>query len=243
MFVARRYGDFRTLAAEVYLSLLDFTHLLTGMQLQKAHPNEQIRLPPPKDRTAVMSTPMSPTPSNTYDLAQYSSTNIPQSPSQMGLSTSRLAREKNRLTLRSYLHTLLATSKIASSPVMMSFLLSSPVKLTQAESEDAQRREEVDNTREDGRKRFAKEIASRVDGLREAIKSVKGDVMGKGRRLFSSYHLLLKAPQDGLTHIFATVKVTPDVRDLPANYQAVLEWARISYDCPFPDDFYLTLET
>lgn len=32
-----------------------------------------------------------------------------------------------------------------------------------------------------------------------------------------------------MTHIFATVKVTPDVRDLPDNYKAVLEWARISY--------------
>ncbi|KAG6884712.1 hypothetical protein C0993_008780 [Termitomyces sp. T159_Od127] len=196
VFVARRYGDFRTLAAE----------------LQKAHPNEQIRLPPPKDRTAVMSTPIGSTPPDACDPALYYPTSIPQSPSQAGLSTSRLAREKNRLTLRSYLHTLLATSKIASSPVIMSFLLSGPVKLTRAELEDAQRREEADNIREDGRKRFAKEIASRVDGLREAIKSVKGDVMGK----------------DGLTHIFATIKVTPDVRDLPENYQAVLEWARIS---------------
>ncbi|KAG6861592.1 hypothetical protein C0995_014499 [Termitomyces sp. Mi166 len=196
VFVARRYGDFRTLAIE----------------LQKALPTEQIRPPPPKDRTAVMSVPMSPTPVNTYDPDPYSPSNIPQSPSQTGLSASRLAREKNRLTLRSYLHTLLATSKIASSPVMMSFLLSGQVKLTQTQLEDAQRREEADKIREDGRKRFAKEIASRVDGLREAIKSVKGDVLGK----------------DGLTHVFATVKVTPDVRGLPANYQAVLEWARIS---------------
>jgi hypothetical protein len=31
-----------------------------------------------------------------------------------------------------------------------------------------------------------------------------------------------------LTLIFATVKVTPNVRDLPDNYKAVLEWARMS---------------
>ncbi|KAG6916096.1 hypothetical protein DXG01_008423 [Tephrocybe rancida] len=197
VFVARRYGDFRTLADE----------------LQKALPNEQIRPPPPKDRTAVMSAPMSPTPAYAYDPDPYSTQSIPQSPSQTGLATSRLAREKNRLTLRSYLHSLLATSKIASSAVLRSFILSGPVKLTQAELEDAQRREEADNTRDDGRKKFAKEIASRVEGLREAVKSVKGDVMSN---------------KDGLTHIFATVKITPDVRGLPANYQAVLEWARIS---------------
>ncbi|KAG6844898.1 hypothetical protein H0H87_002597 [Tephrocybe sp. NHM501043] len=182
-------------------------------ELQKALPNEQIRPPPAKDRTVVMSTPMSPTPTTPSDSEHYGYPGIPQSPSQMGLTTSRLAREKNRLTLRSYLHTLLATSKIASSPVLRSFLLSGPVNLTQAELLDAQRREEADNVREDGRKKFAKEIASRVEGLREAVKSVKGGVMSN---------------KDGLTHIFATVKITPDVRGLPANYQAVLEWARIS---------------
>lgn len=53
--------------------------------------------------------------------------------------------------------------------------------LSPEELEDAQRREEADWVREDGRKRFAKEIAGRVDGLRDAVKSVKGDIMGKGR--------------------------------------------------------------
>ncbi|KAF8076412.1 hypothetical protein FPV67DRAFT_1407785 [Lyophyllum atratum] len=196
IFVSRRYGDFRTLADE----------------LQRAHPNEHIRPPPPKDRTAVVNVPMSPPPNSSWDSDPYSQSSIPQSASQVGLSTSRLAREKNRLTLRSYLHSLLATSTVASSPVLKSFLLSGPITLSREELEDAQRREEADHVREDGRKRFAKEIASRVEGLREAVKSVKGDVMGK----------------DGLTRVFSTIKVTPDVRGLPQNYQAVLEWARIS---------------
>ncbi|KAG5652462.1 hypothetical protein H0H81_004958 [Sphagnurus paluster] len=196
VFVSRRYGDFRTLANE----------------LQKAHPNEQIRPPPAKDRTAVVSAPISPAPNASWDPYSIDPDNIPQSPSQLGLATSRLAREKNRLTLRSYLHSLLGSSRIASSPVLRSFLLSGAINLTQAELDDAQRREEADRVREDGRKRFAKEIAGRVEGLREAVKSVKGDVMGK----------------DGLTQIFATIKVTPDVQGLPANYRAVMEWARIS---------------
>lgn len=106
----------------------------------------------------------------------------------------------------------MGSSTIASSPVLKSFLLSGPTTLKPEELEDARRREEADNIREDGRKRFAREIAGRVEGLRDAVKSVKGDIMGR----------------DGLTHIFATVKVTPDVRGLPSNYQAVIEWARIS---------------
>jgi hypothetical protein len=125
---------------------------------------------------------------------------------------SRLAREKNRLTLRAYLHSLMTSSVVASSPVLRSFLLSGPTSLTAEELEDARRREEADRLRDDGRKRFAKEIATRGDGLREAIRSVKGDIMGK----------------DGLTHVFATIKETPNIKDLPDNYKSIIEWARIS---------------
>jgi hypothetical protein len=103
--------------------------------------------------------------------------------------------------------------------------------LTQTEVEDAQRREEADRTREDGRKKFAREIASRVDGLREAVHSVKGDLMGKGRKIHPRRRRSGAEgfTQDGLTKVFGTIKVTPDIRQLPSNYQAVIEWARMSY--------------
>jgi hypothetical protein len=52
--------------------------------------------------------------------------------------------------------------------------------LSAEEQEDALRREEADRLRDDGRKKFAKEVATRVDVLRDAIRSVKGDVMGEG---------------------------------------------------------------
>ncbi|CAA7259770.1 unnamed protein product [Cyclocybe aegerita] len=211
VYVSRRYGDFRTLAAE----------------LSKAHPEEAVRPPPAKDRSYVTAPimspngtrpPMSPSPLtrqttastfNDYDLHESPTLSIDQFPST---APSRLAREKNRLTLRSYLHSLMSSSTIASSPVLRSFLLSGPITLTPDELEDAKRREEADSVREDGRKRFAREIASRVDGLRDAVKSVKGDLMGK----------------DGLTHVFGIIKVTPDIQGLPDNFKAVVEWARIS---------------
>ncbi|KAF8195865.1 hypothetical protein K438DRAFT_1826650 [Mycena galopus ATCC 62051] len=197
VYVSRRYGDFRALALE----------------LRKAHPMEEIKPPPVKDRTTVSapsaSSPLSPAPS--FASRQQAMWDDPdQTPPIQQIS--RLAREKNRLTLRAYLHSLLASYTIASSPVLKSFLLSDPTTLSREEVEDALRREDADRVRDDGRKHFAREIASRVDGLRDAVKSVKGDIMGK----------------DGLTQIFATVKITPDVRDLPPNYKAVLEWARMS---------------
>lgn len=89
-------------------------------------------------------------------------------------------REKNRLTLRAYLHSLMSSSTIASSPVLRSFLLSGPTILSHEELADAQRREEADQVRDAGRKHFAKEVAERVDSLRDTVKDFKGDVMGQG---------------------------------------------------------------
>lgn len=194
VYVSRRYGDFKTLAAE----------------LRKAHPGESIPAPPAKDRTIVsLSTTTSPvgtqipgtsrpgsprgaiyaTGRNTSgDSFSSQSTTSPISPTMPMLGVggatytggaSRLAREKNRLTLRAYLHSLLASPELASSPVLRSFLLSGPTQLTAEEMEDAIRREEADKLREDGRKRFAREIAARVDGLREAARSVKGELFAK----------------------------------------------------------------
>ncbi|KAJ7890777.1 hypothetical protein B0H13DRAFT_2039725 [Mycena leptocephala] len=198
VFVSRRYGDFRALAVEVP---------------PQGSPTEDIKPPPVKDRTTVTApptaSPLSPAP--TFASRQQSMWDDPD-PTPQIYQISRLAREKNRLTLRAYLHSLLASYTIASSPVLRSFLLSGPTTLSHEEIEDSLRREEADRVRDEGRKHFAKEIASRVDGLRDAVKSVKGDIMGK----------------DGLTQIFATVKVTPSVRDLPPNYKSVLEWARMS---------------
>lgn len=111
--------------------------------------------------------------------AASSSEDLSAKPSVSSVNASSLAREKNRVTLRSYLHGLLSSPVIANSPVIKSFLLSGPTTLSPEEVEDSIHREDADRLREEGRKRFAKEVANRVDGLRTAVKSVKGDMMGK----------------------------------------------------------------
>jgi hypothetical protein len=121
--------------------------------------------------------PASLSPVNTVDASMPS---VPPSSPSASSSAARLSREKNRLTLRSYLHALLSSSTFANSPVLRSFLVSGPTRLTATEIDDARRREEADQVREEGRKRFAKELAVKVDDLRSAAKNVKGDVMGKG---------------------------------------------------------------
>lgn len=175
--------------------------------------------------------------STSRDSFSSQSTTSPTSPNSFAASQSfssgaaRLSREKNRLTLRAYLHSLLAASELSSSPVLRSFLLSGPTKLSPEEVEDAKRREEADQLREDGRKRFAREIAARVDGLRDAAKSVKGELFAKGSFICVICVHSIDLLTGGLTHIFATIKVTEDIRQLPGNFQAVIEWARISCVC------------
>jgi hypothetical protein len=189
-------------------------------------------LPPVKDKRSA-GAPTSVTSPHQPSVSDAPSTQTSDSPSSStllpGRGPSTLIRETNRLTLRAYLNTLMSSSPLASSPVMRSFLTSGQIKLTPEELDDASRREEADQNREEGRKRFAREIASRIEGLRTAVKSVKGDVMGKGMHdFYSGLPFLSIALLGGLTQLFAIVKTTPSALDLPSNYRAVLEWARIS---------------
>ncbi|KAF8351436.1 hypothetical protein F5887DRAFT_937457 [Amanita rubescens] len=196
VYVSRRYGDFRTLVKE----------------LAKAHPDEPIRQPPAKDKTLVNAPSSYSSSSPVLDDFSLDGLTLESQDRLLHQAPSYLAREKNRLTLRAYLRELMSSSIIASSPVLRSFLLSGPITLSVEEQEDVLRREEADRLRDEGRKTFAKEVANRVNSLRDAIKSVKGDVMGK----------------DGLSQVFKTVKQTPNINDLPDNYKSVIEWARIS---------------
>ena len=179
--MSRRYGDFKTLADEVSLSRSAVVLRYSEPQLRKRYPDELVKPPPAKDRTYVnvpTSTNLAPSMSRgSYD-------SLPASPVSPTTPASRLAREKNRLTLRAYLHSLMTISAIAASPVMQSFLTANPTTLTPAELDDAARREEADKLRDEGRKHFAREVAARVDRLRETLKGFKGDIMGKGRGAF-----------------------------------------------------------
>lgn len=164
------------------------------MQLRKRHPDELVRPPPPKDRSTVSASAAVPTvaatsptasriPNSLSSQSNDSSESVASFTTQQAIQNIRLAREKNRLTLRAYLSSLLNSSDLASSPVLLHFLISNPTQLSRDEQEDALRREEADRKRDEGRIQFAHEIAQRVEGLRSAVKSMKGDIMGKGQSI------------------------------------------------------------
>ncbi|WWC60567.1 uncharacterized protein I303_103141 [Kwoniella dejecticola CBS 10117] len=218
VFVSRRYGDFKRLADELRL----------------AFPDYPIPPPPPKDKS-VTAAAASPPPTAGYSAynplrmiygsgtpeasssgynTPPSSAAVPDSPSSPTTGgTTPLSREKNRLTLRAYLTSILGLPFVINSPILRSFLLSAPTTLTPPEAVDCQRRLEADAVREEGRRRFRVEAEKRIEALREGLSQFKGDVLSK---------------EGGLKGVFEVVRRVERVEDLPRAEASVLEWGRIS---------------
>ncbi|KAL9934274.1 hypothetical protein V8E36_006730 [Tilletia maclaganii] len=224
--VSRRYGDFTRLAETLRL---DF-------------PDEEIRQPPNKDRTyrhvddegaaAAASGPKSGQSGWEQPEEQEVLHDHEEPQRSLGhrvrsrkisigksshlnpanMSTVQLAREKNRLTLRAYLRSLLALPVVADSDAFQDFLLGEPIKLNRDEVEDATRRERLDEVREAEQKHFQDESARRAKELQTHLKAFKEDLVQR----------------DGLSRVFGTLKSTARIEDLPVNYQALIGWARIS---------------
>ncbi|PWN28815.1 hypothetical protein BDZ90DRAFT_208233, partial [Jaminaea rosea] len=211
--VSRRYGDFQRLADT----------------LRVEYPDEDISRPPAKDRSQTDAVPPSPTMSEpTADSVRSSidgqmeglhldpSSSVSSSRRSSGAPSApppaQLAREKNRLTLRAYLRTLLAIPPVADSPVLADFLLGEPVHLTPAEEADCRSREALDAVRADETTRFNDEASKRVASLKSHLATFKADLVQR----------------DGLSRVFGTIKSTPSIEDLPESYRALLAWARIS---------------
>ncbi|PWZ03194.1 hypothetical protein BCV70DRAFT_197427 [Testicularia cyperi] len=212
LYVSRRYGDFVRLANTLRIEF----------------PDEGIRPPPPKDRSNTdVADPYRRSDADTPVAASDTdppsgSAGVPSEPSprastesaslRFPVPTGPLAREKNRLTLRAYLRSLLASPSVADSAIFMDFLTAEPTTLSRSEEEDAAIREGLDHVREEEHRRFSDEAAKRAQELQHHLKEFKDD--------------LIQA--DGLTRIFATIKATPRIEDLPEKYRALMKWARIS---------------
>ena len=90
-------------------------------------------------------------------------------------------------------------------------MLSGTTTLSLEELEDAKWREEADNAREEGRKRFIKEIAARINALCGAVKNIESDIMGKGmsylkQDFIEDFTCFIVLKVDGLMHIFGVVR-------------------------------------
>ena len=192
IFVARRYGDFTRLAET----------------LRKECVEQDVKTPPAKDKR-VTNAPADGSPRGSIDEPRFDRSG---SPVFDGNHVPSLARERNRLTLRAYLRSLLTNPVLAASPAFQSFLLESPIVLSPAEVRDVHVREEMDHMREAEAARFKAEVDGRVAELEGYLRGFKEEMV----------------KSDGLTRVFATIRQTPDIEGLPIEYRKVFEWARIS---------------
>lgn len=216
--------------------------ILLPLQLRLRYPEEEIRSLPAKDKSTSTLAPSPPSQSNPaspqpQSTRAYLASWIPGNASPLRTATegnsasaelaqqteddlasvatlsAPLTREKNRLTLRSFLRSFLLNSTLASSPVLRSFLLSGPQTLSPSEQADARRREDADRVRDEGRKRFKLEAGKRVEELRESVKELREEVI----------------QSKGVRRVFEILKEVELVEDLPEEYRKVLEYGKISY--------------
>jgi hypothetical protein len=93
-------------------------------------------------------------------------------------------REKNRLTLRSFLRQIIRDKRLRKSKTLSQFLLTGPLgKLSKEEEADVERRLEMDRLRLSEQKKFVDESRKRARELDQWLKGFKSDLI-RDRILF-----------------------------------------------------------
>ncbi|KAF9948061.1 hypothetical protein BGZ72_009979 [Mortierella alpina] len=131
-----------------------------------------------------------------------------------GPAGAKTAREKDRISLRGYLHNLAKVGQdIVDSPAFFSFLTKDAIALTDEEAKDVQDRVLLDEHRMAQQAKFDREVAKKVDELDSQLKEVKLDLLQPG----------------GVSRLFAAFKHVDDVNNLPPLYKTVFEWGCMNF--------------
>ncbi|KAF9575312.1 hypothetical protein EC968_003664 [Mortierella alpina] len=131
-----------------------------------------------------------------------------------GPAGAKAAREKDRISLRGYLHNLAKVGQdIVDSPALVSFLTKDAIALTDEEAKDVQDRVQLDEHRMAQQAKFDREVAKKVDELDSQLKEVKLDLLQPG----------------GVSRLFSAFKHVDDVNNLPPLYKTVFEWGSMNF--------------
>ena len=199
--VARRYGAFKKLHES----------------LKEEFPGKQITRLPMKNKapaTASSYIPSMPFMGSRESLEEDSGASAEENenPTDATIQVqSPIPREKQRLTLRAFLHRLLKDVQTAESTSLRHFLLDQPLKLSQAEELDARRRAELDTQRNEEQLKFLEVTRERAKDLDAHMDTFKKQLI----------------QDNGLSKIFASIRECETIEELPIQYIKVIEWARI----------------
>ncbi|KAG5933460.1 hypothetical protein E4U53_000985 [Claviceps sorghi] len=122
-----------------------------------------------------------------------------------------LWRESQRISLRSFLRSLLHNPQIANTAAMQEFLRGEPITPTDEDVDDIMRRKVVDEKRMEEQKKFYEIARKRAAELDEYMEQFRRDIVER----------------NGLTMLFKEIKDKNTIQDLSLQYQKFAEWLRI----------------
>ncbi|KAG5976148.1 hypothetical protein E4U55_007475 [Claviceps digitariae] len=122
-----------------------------------------------------------------------------------------LWRENQRISLRSFLRSLLHNPQIANTAAMQEFLKGEPITPTDDDVDDIMRRKVVDEKRIEEQKKFYEIARKRAAELDEYMEQFRRDIVER----------------NGLTMLFKEIKEKNTIQDLSLQYQKFAEWLRI----------------
>lgn len=122
-----------------------------------------------------------------------------------------LWREKQRVSLRAFIRSLLHNPQIATTKAMLEFLGGDKIDLTDDDVVDIVRRKAVDEKRIEEQKKFYEIARRRAADLDEYMEQFRRDIV----------------EQHGLTKLFAEIKEKERIEDLSIQYRKFAEWLRI----------------
>lgn len=205
--VARRYGAFKKLQD----------------QLKEEFPGKQItRLPMKNKAPATMSSYIPSMPSFTggardsidEDSGASAEEEEDKGTADNGSTTTKsfkIPREKQRLTLRSFLRRVLQDTQLAKSTALRHFLLAQPIVLSAEDKLDCQNRRDLDALRAEEQLKFLEVARERARDLDTHMDLFKKQLI----------------QDNGLTKIFTAIRECDTIEELPVQYIKVIEWARI----------------
>ncbi|KAJ6157488.1 hypothetical protein N7470_005080 [Penicillium chermesinum] len=129
-----------------------------------------------------------------------------------------LYREEQRVSLRAFLRTLLQNKRIAESKAIEDFLTANPIELNEEEQLDVERRKGMDAIRIEEQKRFYEIARQRAAELDVYMEKFRREIV----------------EDNGLTKLFAEIRVKNTIQELSPQYQKFAEWLRIEYATPKP---------
>ncbi|KAF9358079.1 hypothetical protein BGX34_009066 [Mortierella sp. NVP85] len=134
--------------------------------------------------------------------------------SKSGSNGTKVAWEKDRISLRGYLRNLAKVSpKVVASTIFTDFLSKDAVTLTEVELKDVQTRTALDEHRIEQQTKFDQEVAKKVEEIDSHLKQVKADLLRPG----------------GISRLFGAFRQYEKLEDLPPLYQTVFEWGCMNF--------------